>query len=175
MGVLTCCMMSLRNGCIEFDPGTVGKGILTCYTTSLIAQWLYRVWSRNGREGYSDMLHYVIAQWLYRVWSRNGREGYSDMLHYVIAQTVDRSIARLFWLISCKKAFTSFRRVMSQPIKWHTQQKSLWTIVRFLCELKLGGRNKKRTKDGRRRRKCWSCCWTISFQYHNFISLPRLP
>ena len=32
----------------------------------------------------NDMLHDVIAQWLYRVWSRNGREGCSDMLHDVI-------------------------------------------------------------------------------------------
>ena len=29
-GVLTC-YMALRNGCIEFDPGMVGKGVLTCY------------------------------------------------------------------------------------------------------------------------------------------------
>ena len=31
-GVLTCCM-TLRNGCIEFDPGMVGKGVLTCCMT----------------------------------------------------------------------------------------------------------------------------------------------
>ena len=54
----------------------------------VIAQWLYRVWSRNGREGCSDMLHDVIAQWLYRVWSRNGREGCSGMPHDVITHMV---------------------------------------------------------------------------------------
>ena len=24
---------SLRNGCVKFDPGMVGKGVLTCYTS----------------------------------------------------------------------------------------------------------------------------------------------
>ena len=33
-GVLVC-YMTLRNDCIEFDPGMVGKGVLTCYMTLL--------------------------------------------------------------------------------------------------------------------------------------------
>ena len=33
-GVLRCCM-TLRNVCIEFDPGMAGKGVLRCCMTSL--------------------------------------------------------------------------------------------------------------------------------------------
>ena len=60
----------------------------------VIAQSLYRVWSRNGREGFSDIPHDVITQWLYRVWSRNGQEGCSDMLHDVITQWLYRVWSR---------------------------------------------------------------------------------